>query len=108
MCETRETSVAGPASRYTYFPTFPGRVGTSESRAAAGLALWLGMQGGGFGLSWPFVLRRMVVVAPVADHITAGTAPADCASDPSPSPATLASYAWKRHCRGLFETPIIA
>ena len=27
---------------------------------------------------------------------------------PLPTPAKLAIHAWKRHCRGLFETPIAA
>ncbi|MBK7236368.1 MAG: hypothetical protein IPI02_12350 [Sterolibacteriaceae bacterium] len=26
----------------------------------------------------------------------------------APAPAKLASYGWKQHCRGLFETPIAA
>lgn len=32
------------------------------------------MQGAGYGLSWPFILRRIVVVSPTADQVTAGTA----------------------------------
>ena len=35
-----------------------------------------------------------------------GVTPAHRAGEPSPAPATLASYAWKQHCRGLFETPM--
>ncbi|MGH8290045.1 MAG: integrase core domain-containing protein [Steroidobacteraceae bacterium] len=37
-----------------------------------------------------------------------GTTPANRAGHPSPSTATLAHYAWKRHCDGLFETPVAA
>ena len=37
-----------------------------------------------------------------------GTTPANRAGNPSPSPARFARYAWKPHCRGLFETPIAA
>ncbi len=39
-----------------------------------GIAVCLSMQGAGFGLSWPFVLRRVVVVAPSADQVIAGSA----------------------------------
>ena len=37
-----------------------------------------------------------------------GTTPANRAGAPSPSAANLAYYAWKRHCQGLFETPVAA
>ena len=37
-----------------------------------------------------------------------GTTPANRAGDPAPSAANLAYYSWKRHCRGLFETPVAA
>ena len=37
-----------------------------------------------------------------------GTTPAICAGHSSPSTANLAHYAWKRHCDGLFETPVAA
>ena len=35
-----------------------------------------------------------------------GTTPANRAGSPSSSPACIADYAWKSHCRGLFETPV--
>jgi putative transposase len=37
-----------------------------------------------------------------------GTTPANRAGNPSPATANLACYAWKRHCYGLFQTPIAA
>jgi transposase InsO family protein len=37
-----------------------------------------------------------------------GITPAQHAGAPSPAPATLDQYAWRRHCRGLFQTPIAA
>ena len=37
-----------------------------------------------------------------------GHTPAQRAGAPSPTPANFASYVWKQHCRGLFETPIAA
>ena len=37
-----------------------------------------------------------------------GTTPAERAGASSASPANLACYAWKQHCRGLFDTPIAA
>jgi len=37
-----------------------------------------------------------------------GTTPAQRAGAPSPAPATLDQYAWRRHCRGLFQTSIAA
>jgi len=38
----------------------------------------------------------------------AGSTPAHGAGAPSPAPAALSHYAWRRHCRGLFHTPIAA
>ena len=37
-----------------------------------------------------------------------GATPAVRAGIPLPSPAQFAAYAWKPHCRGLFETPVAA
>ena len=37
-----------------------------------------------------------------------GTTPAHCAGASSPAPAALDHYAWRQHCRGLFETPFAA
>ena len=37
-----------------------------------------------------------------------GTTPANHAGDPSFSTAKLGGHAWKRYCRGLFETPVAA
>jgi putative transposase len=37
-----------------------------------------------------------------------GVTPAQRADAPSPASAKLASYAWKQHCRGLFQTPMPA
>ena len=37
-----------------------------------------------------------------------GDTPAQRAGTPSPTPAKLASYHWKQHYRGLFETPVAA
>jgi putative transposase len=37
-----------------------------------------------------------------------GTTPAELAGAPSPAAAALNSYAWRQHCRGLFQTPIAA
>ena len=37
-----------------------------------------------------------------------GDTPAVRAGIPLPSPAQFAGYAWKPHCRGLFETPVAA
>ena len=37
-----------------------------------------------------------------------GTTPAQHAGAPSPALATLTCYAWKSHCRGLFQLPIAA
>ena len=37
-----------------------------------------------------------------------GITPAQCAGTPSPSCTKLASYLWKQHCRGLFQTPVPA
>ena len=37
-----------------------------------------------------------------------GATPAVRAGIPPPSPARFAAYAWKPHCRGLFETPVAA
>ena len=37
-----------------------------------------------------------------------GTTPANRAGSPSPSPARFVNYAWKSHCRGLFEIPVAA
>ena len=37
-----------------------------------------------------------------------GITPAQHAGAPSPATATLDQYAWRRHCRGLFQTPIAA
>ena len=37
-----------------------------------------------------------------------GDTPAQRTGAPSPPPAKLASYRWKQHCRGLFETPVAA
>jgi putative transposase len=38
----------------------------------------------------------------------AGSTPAQGAGAPSPAPAALDDYAWRQHCRGLFQTPIAA
>ena len=38
----------------------------------------------------------------------AGSAPAQGAGAPSPAAAALDDYAWRQHCRGLFQTPIAA
>ena len=38
----------------------------------------------------------------------AGSTPAHRAGAPSPAPAALDHYAWRQHCRGLFQTPIAA
>jgi transposase InsO family protein len=37
-----------------------------------------------------------------------GTTPESRAGNSSSSKASLAHYAWKRHCNGLFETPVVA
>ena len=37
-----------------------------------------------------------------------GSTPAQRAGASAPAPAKLASYAWKTHCRGLFDVPIAA
>jgi hypothetical protein len=37
-----------------------------------------------------------------------GTTPARLAGAPSPAAAALNGYAWRQHCRGLFQTPIAA
>ena len=37
-----------------------------------------------------------------------GHTPAQRAGAPSPTPVKFVYYAWKQHCRGLFETPIAA
>jgi transposase InsO family protein len=37
-----------------------------------------------------------------------GTTPAQRARAPSPAPAALDHYAWRQHCRGLFQIPIAA
>ena len=37
-----------------------------------------------------------------------GTTPENRAGNSLPSKATLAHYAWERHCNGLFETPVAA
>ena len=37
-----------------------------------------------------------------------GITPAKCGAAPSPAPATLDRYAWRPHCRGLFQTPMAA
>jgi len=34
--------------------------------------------------------------------------PAQCAGAPPPAPGALDRYAWRPHCRGLFQTPIAA
>jgi putative transposase len=38
----------------------------------------------------------------------AGSTPAQRAGAPSPAAAALDDYAWRQHCRGLFQTPIAA
>jgi hypothetical protein len=35
----------------------------------------------------------------------AGSTPAQGAGAPSPAAAALDHYAWRQHCRGLFQTP---
>ena len=40
------------------------------------------------------------------DRSLGGVTPAQRTGVPSPAPAKIASYAWKQHCRGLFETPM--
>jgi len=37
-----------------------------------------------------------------------GNTPAQRAGAPSPAPIALDHYAWRQHCRGLFQTPIAA
>ena len=37
-----------------------------------------------------------------------GTTPAQRAGAPSSAPLSLDRYAWRQHCRGLFQTPIAA
>lgn len=37
-----------------------------------------------------------------------GTTPAQLAGAPSPAAAAFNGYAWRQHCRGLFQTPIAA
>ena len=37
-----------------------------------------------------------------------GTTPAQRAGAPSPGPTTFDQYGWRRHCRGLFQTPVAA
>ena len=37
-----------------------------------------------------------------------GTTPAQRAGAPAPAPASLDHYAWRPHCRGLFQTPMAA
>ena len=37
-----------------------------------------------------------------------GTTPAQFAGASSPAPASLKNYAWRLHCRGLFQTPVAA
>jgi transposase InsO family protein len=37
-----------------------------------------------------------------------GSTPAERSGRPPPSPAALARYAWRSHCRGLFQMPIAA
>jgi len=37
-----------------------------------------------------------------------GTTPAQRAGVPSPAPAALDHYAWRQHCRGLFQAPMAA
>jgi putative transposase len=37
-----------------------------------------------------------------------GVTPVQCAGAPSPAAAVLNGYAWRQHCRGLFQTPIAA
>jgi putative transposase len=41
-----------------------------------------------------------------AHRSLAGTTPAQRAGASSPVPASLDRAAWRRHCRGLFQTPI--
>ena len=38
----------------------------------------------------------------------AGSTPAQGAGTPFPAAAALDDYAWRQHCRGLFQTPIAA
>jgi putative transposase len=38
----------------------------------------------------------------------AGTTPAQRAGVPSPALAALDRYAWRQHCRGLFQAPMAA
>ena len=38
----------------------------------------------------------------------AGVTPAQCVGAPCPAPASLDHYAWRQHCRGLFQVPIAA
>ena len=37
-----------------------------------------------------------------------GSTPAELSGKPRPSCAKLGSYGWRKHCRGLFQTPIAA
>jgi transposase InsO family protein len=37
-----------------------------------------------------------------------GRTPGERSGQPPPSPAVLARYAWRPHCRGLFQMPIAA
>jgi len=43
-----------------------------------------------------------------AHRSLAGDTPAQCAGAPSAAPAALDHYAWRPHCRGLFQTPFAA
>jgi len=38
----------------------------------------------------------------------AGSTPAQCAGTPASAPAAIDHYAWRQHCRGLFQTPVMA
>ena len=38
----------------------------------------------------------------------AGSTPAQCAGTPASAPAAIDHYAWRQHCPGLFQTPVMA
>ena len=38
----------------------------------------------------------------------AGSTPAQCAAVSACAPAGIDHYAWRKHCRGLFQTPVMA
>jgi putative transposase len=41
-------------------------------------------------------------------HQSLGSTPGERSGEPPPAHATLDHYAWRHHCRGLFQTPMVA